>query len=167
MDLDSALSDKPAAEGATATDLLRADHTEVRELFEEFANVRDDAHAARVVAQTICMKLELHDAIEREVFYPAVREHDPDLVSRSEHVHADLARALASLTDLADGEQPLDEALSQVRSLLEPHIAEEEQRLFPQLERQAAESLRELGRKLIKRKEELTGSAESLENPAT
>ncbi|HEY9379704.1 MAG TPA: hemerythrin domain-containing protein, partial [Burkholderiales bacterium] len=56
-----------------ATDLLRADHATVRALFDEYQNAMDeDAAARQVIAQEICMQLEIHHRVELELFYPAV-----------------------------------------------------------------------------------------------
>ena len=166
MDLDSALNDKPA-DDASATDILRADHGEVHRLFAEYARVRHDAHARAAVAQSLCMQLELHDTIEREVFYPALRELDIAFVEEALRGHADIAVAAERVRMHADVGEPLDDAMADLKAAVEPHVRDEEQRFFRRVEERVAGKLRELGRRLIRRKEELTRSTASFEGPAT
>ena len=53
-----------------------------------------DEHAGRVIAQTLCLALELHDTIEKEVFYPAVLEIDSGTLGKRRRPcrHRDCAR---------------------------------------------------------------------------
>ena len=166
MDLDTALTGKPA-EGALATEILRADHREAERLFAEFDRAEGDDHIARVTAQTLCLSLELHDLIEKEVFYPAVLEIDSGTIERAFAAHAEIEDALAELRRRADAHGSLGDAIARLKGLVMAHVEEEERRLFPKIEAGAQAPLRELGTALIKRKEELTGSTRSLEGPAT
>ena len=166
MDLDSALTDKPA-DGASATDILRADHTEVQRLFGEYERVAHDAHARAAVAQSLCMQLELHDTIEREIFYPALRECDSDFADEALAAHDDIAVAAERVRLGADARQPIDTAVAELQALVETHVRDEEQRFFRRAEERAADQLLALGRKIVRRKEELTRSTTSFEGPAT
>jgi hemerythrin superfamily protein len=165
MDLDSAINDKPA-EGATATDILRADHREVSRLFGEFKRAGAEQNARRVSANTICMQLELHDRIERDVFYPALRRAEPALVDAALRDHDEIRRLTDELRRCGDDEARRDDLMTRLRPVVEKHVNEEEQNIFPAAER-AGVAGRDVGATLIKRKEELTRSTESLEGPAT
>ena len=58
-----------------AIELLKADHREVEGLFKEFEKLeKDGGEAVEPVIATACTELEIHDKIEMEIFYPAVRE---------------------------------------------------------------------------------------------
>lgn len=166
MDLDTALTGKPA-EGASAAEILRADHREARRLFAEYRSAGDDHHARGVIAQSLCMQLELHDAIERDVFYPALREIDADWMSDAMDVHDKIAAAVERVRAGADAGSPLDDAVAALQTLVEEHVRDEEERIFAKVETERAFSSDELGRALIRRKEELTRSTESFEGPAT
>ena len=166
MDLDSALENKPA-EGALATEVLRADHREVERLFDEYEGAGTDAHARHVVMQALCMQLELHDRLEREVFYPAVRALDEALVDRAAREHEQLMKLVADLRERDRCDTECDALVSRVKSLVEKHVQEEEQTLFPHVEHKDAGWLRELGTQLVKLKEVLTRSTEEFEGPAT
>lgn len=166
MDLDTALTGKPA-EGAAATEILRADHRQAERLFAEFERANGEQHTARVIAQSLCLALELHDTIEKEVFYPAVLDVDPVSVEKAFDAHAEIARALEELRRRADANEPLGETVARLKSLVTAHVGEAERQLFPRVEASGKGALRDLGAALIKRKEELTGSTRSLEAPAT
>jgi hemerythrin superfamily protein len=167
LDLDSALTGKPA-EGAGATEILRADHAEVMRLFSEYEGAKGSArHTQRVLAQSICVQLELHDTLEREIFYPALRELDSERIGAALREHDEMLGAVAALKAQADAAASTDEPLERLKRLVESHVAEEEEALFPRAERELAAAMQDLGKRLIQRKQELTGSAESLEGPAT
>ena len=165
MDLDSALTGKPA-DGAGATELLRADHREVSGLFDEYTRARGAGQTRGVIAQTIAMQLELHDAIESEVFYPAIEERASELVESAMEAHADIARLVDALKDEDDDKQR-DDLVTRLKAAVEAHVREEEGALFPRVETIGAEALRALAQEMVKRKEELTRSTETFEGPAT
>ncbi len=83
----------------------------------------------------IANSLSAHMAIEQNIFYPAARRADEELVIESfeEHALAELALRRLLATD------PKDEAfvarVTVLRTLLERHIEEEEESLFPKVER--------------------------------
>jgi hemerythrin superfamily protein len=166
MDLDSALENKPA-EGAPATEVLRADHREVERLFDEYDRAGTDAHARHAVMQALCMQLELHDRLEREVFYPAIRALDDALVDRAAREHEEVMKLVANLRERDRCDADCDAFVSRVKSLVENHVTEEEQTLFPRVEQKDAASLRELGTRIVKHKEALTRSTEEFAGPAT
>jgi hypothetical protein len=166
MDLDSALTGKPA-EGAGATDILRADHAEVMRLFGEYDAARGEYHARIVLSRAICLQLDLHDRLEHEVFYPAVQELEPDRIAEAEREHEAMREAAAAVKHDADAGGNPDEAVGRLKGLVEAHVRSEEGRLFPQVERRPEAELLSLGRRLIETKEKLTGSTRELEGPAT
>jgi hypothetical protein len=166
MDLDTALTDKPA-EGASATDILRADHEEARRLFGEQRRAGGDEHATRVLAQDLCMQLELHDRIERDVLYPVLRDIEAGWARDALAAHDEIARAVEQLRVQADSGERFGDTLSRLETLVDNHVRDEEERVFPRLEAESGVSLVDLGRALIKRKEELTQETSSLEGPAT
>jgi hypothetical protein len=96
-----------------------------------------------------------------------VLELDPKRVEEARAAHSEIERCVEDLRKRADADGPLDEALAQLKALVESHVREEESGLFPQVEKSDASDLRTLGVALIERKEQLTGSTRSLEAPAT
>ena len=165
MDLDSALEGKPA-EGASATAILRADHREVERLFSEYENAEGDAQLRLVLMRTLCMQLELHDRLERDVFYPAADHAVPDVVAAAAREHDAIMEIVSSLRERSTCDRDCDQALARLRTLVERHVHEEESDLFPRFE-SASRDLRALGEALVKHKEALTRSTEEFEGPAT
>ena len=165
MDLDSALEGKPA-EGTSATDILRADHREVERLFAQYEDADGDAQSRLVLMRTLCMQLELHDRLEREVFYPAAGRLMPDAVAAAAREHDELMQIVSSLRERNTCDRECDEALSKLRTLVDRHVHEEETELFPGFEKQSPD-LCALGEQLVSYKEAATRSTESFEGPAT
>ena len=54
-----------------AVQLLKADHKQVRKLFEQFHEASDDDKAG--IAGRLFIELEIHSKVEEELFYPAVQ----------------------------------------------------------------------------------------------
>jgi hypothetical protein len=166
MDLDSALNDKPA-EGASATEILRADHHEVRLLLKEFASGTSEPLVRKVLARTVCLQIELHDALEREVFYPALRERQRAKVDWFLHEHDEIMRIVLDVRDREEWNDDCDSAMSRLATLVERHVREEEEELFPLVEAMGAGWLVELGTAIVRQKEVLTRSTGEFEGPAT
>ena len=165
MDLDSALTGKPA-EGTGATELLRADHGEVKRLFAEYDRADGAAQTRHVIAETLALQLELHDAIESEVFYPAVEASASELVEAAMDAHATVADLIQRLNE-EDDDARRDEIVAQLKAAVEAHVREEEEALVPRVEQIGTAALGKLGAEMVKRKEELTRSTETFEGPAT
>src|SRR5690242_1072388 len=62
-----------AAKQQDAIELLKADHRQVEEWFEQFESTRSDDRKQKLAAQ-ICQALKVHTKIEEEIFYPAFLE---------------------------------------------------------------------------------------------
>ena len=63
--------------------LLKQDHREVEELFEEFEKASGDGRKQKL-AEQICLELSVHAQIEEEIFYPACEGNvDEDLLKEA------------------------------------------------------------------------------------
>lgn len=166
MDLDSALNDKPA-EGATATEMLRADHRQMKQLFAEFSKDKGEPLVRKVAARAVCMQIELHDTLERKVFYPAFRERERQMIDWFLHEHDEVMRIVLDIRDREEWNDECDAAMARLSTLVERHAREEEDELFPIVDRMGETWLRDLGIAIVKQKEALTRSTKELEGPAT
>ena len=63
---------KSSRKQADAVQMLKADHKQVKQLFERFRSTSDDERAQ--VAGQLFTELEIHTKLEEELFYPAIRE---------------------------------------------------------------------------------------------
>lgn len=140
-----------------AIDLLEEQHRGTEELFDRFED-SDDPDEQREIARRVTSDLRMHTTIEEEIFYPAVRERlgmDDDILEDLEEHHL-----VEMVLDELEGMDPSDERFSakmQVLSeLVEHHVDEEEEELFPEVREQMdAAEREELGERMRARAEEL------------
>ena len=163
MDIDTAMQDKDD-DVDMGTDLLRADHAVVRQLFDEFQDAMDeDGNARQAIAQEICMQLELHSRVELEVFYPAIREEDESFIDNAVEDHEEIAGTIAEIRELPASSDEYDDYIMELMDMVEEHVTEEEEVLFPELEERIPETLIALTEEIIAFKERVVGSTEDLE----
>lgn len=129
-----------------ATSLLEKQHRKVETLFKKLESGKTEAEP---LLDELSNDLAAHMAIEQNIFYPAIREIEPDLVSESfqEHAVAEIALKRLRLTDPQD---PTFQAkVVTLKELIEHHVEEEEEELFPKVEKAlGAERLNALGAKM-------------------
>lgn len=129
-----------------ATSLLAQQHRSVEGLFEQLKT--EGANRADLLRE-LANQLAAHMAIEQMLFYPAVRDVDPGLVDASYEEHSMAELALKRLLHVDPDHGTFDSKLSVLEDLIEAHVDEEEQELFPAVERALGdEQLEELGQKL-------------------
>jgi len=136
-----------------ATDLLKKQHRKVEQLFKALEKGKGDPQAT---LQELANDLAAHMAIEQTIFYPSIREADETLIAESfeEHAIAELEMKRLLNTD------PADESLFKARvvclkEIIQHHVSEEEEELFPKVEKMFEEgSLKELGGLLKQRFDE-------------
>jgi len=131
-----------------ATQLLRADHRSVRDLFKRM----DDAHprayqTRRALFDSIRRDVEVHLAAEIEYFYPALRssgaEFPPGVIRRA-FEGLDAIRRLLTEVSLRDARDPAFGCkLEELRSCLESHRAFAEGRIFEEAARCLPAAVRE------------------------
>lgn len=133
-----------------ATDLLKQQHRSVEALF---AKIEDGDSAA---LKDLASALAAHMAIEQEIFYPAVNELDEDVVLESfeEHSVAEIALKRALATDPED--DSFEARVKVLKELIEHHVEEEEEELFPEVEKQIpADELKSMGDEMEARFDEV------------
>jgi len=87
-----------------AVDMLKKDHEDVTKLFEQFE--RAAAADRQPIANQIFSALDIHAALEEEIFYPAVREQvDFDEVMEEEELEGG-----GTATEEAETEEEADES---------------------------------------------------------
>ena len=134
---------------------LKSDHKRVKALFAEFTRLKDDGaeeDKAAIVAQ-ICNELNIHTAIEEEIFYPAVRRaiEDSDLMNEALVEHAGAKKLVAQLEAAAADDDLYNAKVTVLREQIEHHVQEEEGSMFPKA-KAAKVDMAALGAKMIKRK---------------
>jgi hypothetical protein len=138
--------------------LLKADHREAEELFEQFEKATGDGRKQKI-AEQVCLELSVHAAIEEEIFYPACEgKVDEDLLKESYVEHDGAKVMIAEILAGGPDDEFYDSKVKVLSEEIEHHIGEEEKRmegLFAQA-RKAGLDMDALGEQLAARKQELT-----------
>lgn len=115
-----------------ATSLLEKQHNQVKAIFKRLEGLHGDP--ARLLEE-LANSLVAHMAIEQDIFYPATHEADESLTLESFEEHAVAQLELKRL--LATGpEDPMFLAkVTTLKELIEHHVKEEEESLFPKVEK--------------------------------
>jgi hypothetical protein len=137
-----------------ATDLLKKQHEEVSALFKKISKAR--GRDKTKLFDELAANLVAHDAIEREIFYPACEKHmgmtDELGEAIAEHGLVEFGLHKA---DAARGEDTFDYQVTVLKEIVEHHVEEEEEDFFPKVERAlGAGRLEELGERMEERFEE-------------
>jgi len=151
-----------AAKQQDAIELLKADHRQVKEWFEQFAGTRSDDRKQRLASQ-ICQALKVHTQIEAEIFYPAFLEatDDEDVHHEAEIEHEGAKRLIADIEASGPDDDHFDARVTVLSEMIKHHVNEEEKRdgMFSEA-RKAKMDLESLGQQLEARKAELMSESE-------
>jgi len=146
-----------------ALELLDADHIAVKHLFVEYARLASAAPQTtiserRELAAYICQELAVHAQIEEEVFYPAVRKAVPEaaaLLDEAQDEHQKVKDLVARIQGLDRAGSQMDNLVAQLARLVEHHVKEERDELFPKARTGSALDLADLGVQLRERQQAL------------
>jgi hemerythrin superfamily protein len=136
-----------------ATSLLESQHRKVEALFKKLEGGRA---AAGPVLEELASSLAAHMAIEQDIFYPRIKEVAADLVNESyeEHAVAELSLKRVLMTD--PEEEAFQARVTTLKELIEHHVEEEEEELFPKVEKALDEAeLARLGKAMKARFDEV------------
>src|SRR4051812_43460298 len=87
-----------------AVAMLKQDHSKVKALFDEFENAKSAATRKKIVRQAL-EELQVHAAIEEELFYPAVRKPvGKEVMNEADEEHH-VAKLLIAELDAMDGSE--------------------------------------------------------------
>jgi hemerythrin superfamily protein len=145
--------------GSDAIALLKADHRQVEDWFEQFEKARG-ADRKQDLATKICDALKVHTTIEEEIFYPAFLEatEDKDLHHEAEIEHDGAKKLIAQIEASGPDDDYYDSKVKVLSEMIKHHVKEEEQPggMFAEA-RKSRMDLDELGRQMAARKAELEG----------
>ena len=146
-----------------ALQLLKEDHDKIKKIMSHIDGTTERAVKTREEFFTK-MKAELvvHEAVEEEILYPALKEHPKakDLVLEAYEEHDVVDMVMAEIEQTPFDDETWAAKFTVMKENLEHHIEEEEGEMFEQC-RQVfdAEELQELGDQMEGRKEELQSEA--------
>jgi hemerythrin superfamily protein len=167
---------KQGNQALDAIELLRQDHRTVEDLFKQFEKLKDeDEDAVAEVIEAACNELQIHDKIETEIFYPALREvaeeeDVEDLLDEAEVEHETVRELIEKLEGMEWEDEMLNAHFTVLSEYVKHHVQEEEQEMFPKIKNLKDLDLDALGAEMAERKAELMaemGVESSSENEAT
>lgn len=150
----------PGDDALKATDLLKFQHKEVDGLFMSIEAMRDRRDKIALFDE-LATNLVAHDAIEREIFYPACERAlgEKELLTEALVEHGLVEFALYQ-ADRARGANDFAAKVKALKEVVKHHVKEEENNLFPKVERALSkEQLIALGAKLESAFEEATAKS--------
>ena len=142
----------------SATTIIRMDHTHVLSTFHSY-RIDSPPQRKRTLADTMSLALEIHTKLEEEIFYPAMRRYDANLVDKSVPEHNEMRRLIARLREMDAQDQAFDNTVMELMRNVMRHVADEETILLPDAERSlGADRLNDLGAEMTRRRFELAGA---------
>ena len=153
------------AESTNALDLLKRDHKEVDDLFQQFEDAKEDGNRKLrgEIAAQICAALTVHATMEEEIFYPALRKNATDvkdLVDEAAVEHQTLKDIIERLQAAPTSDPLFDAGVKVLSEYVKHHVKEEENEIFPKAKSSDVD-LDRLGAKMAQRKDELSAGMAS------
>jgi hypothetical protein len=146
-----------------AVQLLREDHAKVKKILEDLDSTTERGVKTREELFTkVKRELEVHESIEEEIFYPALKEHPKarDIVLEGYEEHHVVDMVMAEIVDLPYDDETWGAKCTVMKENVEHHIEEEEGDMFKQARQVFSnEELEDLGVRMQARKEQLLAGA--------
>jgi hemerythrin-like domain-containing protein len=140
--------------------MLKHDHQTVKQLFREYEGLGDRAYVSKQrIATQALQELEVHAALEEEIFYPAVdakaTKDGRKLVDEAVEEHHVVKILIGELQALTPEDEQFDAKFKVLIENVEHHIEEEETEMLPDAAKRLDGELDQLGEHLHRRKQEL------------
>jgi hemerythrin superfamily protein len=138
-----------------ATQMIRQDHKKVEGLFKKFEQTKG-AQAKRRLAENAMTELEVHAALEEEIFYPAVKREvdDGSMVQEAIEEHRTVKQLISELKGMEQADDEFGSQFSQLMENVQHHVEEEENEMLPKVEESELD-LNSLGEQMSQRKQEM------------
>jgi hemerythrin superfamily protein len=144
-----------SAKAQDAIALLEADHEEVRQLFAQFKELKEEGsqEEKEALVQQVCNALVIHTQIEEEIFYPAVRAaiDDSDLMDEALVEHAGAKDLIEQLQGMDPDDDLYAAKVTVLGEQIDHHVEEEEGEMFPKAKKSKLDTVA-LGEKMLKKK---------------
>ena len=139
-----------------ATQMIRQDHKKVEGLFKKFEQTQG-SQAKRRLAENAMAELEVHAALEEEIFYPAVKNEVDDgssMVQEAIEEHQTVKQLISELKGMQEAGEEFESQFSQLMENVQHHVEEEESEMLPKVEESELD-LNSLGQQMSQRKQEM------------
>jgi len=142
--------------------MLKQDHDKVKKILGELdATTERGVKTRQELFAKVKLELEVHESVEEEIFYPALKEHPKmkDLVLEAYEEHHVVDTVMAEIVDVPLDDETWGAKLTVMKENVEHHIEEEEGEMFKQARQVfSEEELADLGDRMAARKEQLQGA---------
>ena len=142
-----------------AMSLLKEDHQKVKKMLAELESTTERGVKTREELFTrLKQELVVHEAIEEEIFYPALKEHPKtkEIALEGYEEHHVVDTVMAEIEGVAYDDENWGAKFTVMKENLEHHIEEEEGEMFKQAKQVFDEDeLDQLGESMMARQEEL------------
>jgi hemerythrin-like domain-containing protein len=139
--------------------LLKEDHDRMKELLSELERTTERGQKTRQrIFTTVTEQLTVHESIEEEIFYPALRDHPKtkELTLEAYEEHHVVDMVMAEIESVPFDDERWAAKFTVMKENIEHHIEEEEQELFEQAKQVFdQDELQALGERMTARKEQL------------
>ena len=139
-------------------DLLKKDHRKVAELLDKLEKTTDRGLKTRdQLFQQVKEELELHSAIEEEIFYPALQEEEDtkDITLEAFEEHKIVKTLLEELARLPKDDEQWAAKVTVLKENVEHHVEEEEGEMFKKAKKALSDDeLENLGDRMAEQKRE-------------
>ncbi len=115
-----------------ATVLLEKQHRKVELILRKLEAGKSDP---KPLMKELADDLSAHMAIEQDVFYPAVRSVDDELIDESFEEHAVIEIEMKRLLASTPSDSSFKAKVTTLKELIAHHVDEEEHELFPEVEK--------------------------------
>ena len=141
-----------------ALSLLKEDHDKMKKLLSELDGTTERGTETRErLFSTVKEELTIHESIEEEIFYPALKDHPKtkELTLEAYEEHHVVDMVMAEIESLPFDDERWGAKFTVMKENIEHHIEEEEKEMFTQA-RQVfdPDELEALGERMARRKEE-------------
>ncbi len=142
-----------------AIELLKRDHGELADLFQNYESLLDakaQAGERRALSTQICGMVVVHSMIEEEIFYPAARKAGvhATLLDEAAVEHRAAKDLIFQIGESRPSDREYDARLKVLGEYIAHHVRDEEDGLFAEC-RNIKLDLRQLAGRLQQRKEQL------------
>ena len=146
-----------------ALSLLKRDHDEVKKMLATLDETTERAIKTRGETFTkLRSELDIHETIEEEIFYPALKDHPKtkDIALEGYEEHRVVDTVMGEMLGLDVSDETWTAKFTVMKENLEHHIEEEETEMFKQARQVFDEAeLQELGSRMEVRKAQLQVNA--------
>lgn len=151
----------------SATQMIRQDHKKVEGLFKKVEQTKG-AQAKRRLAENAMAELEIHAALEEEIFYPAVKKEvdDGSMVQEAIQEHQTVKQLIAELKGMGEADDEFESQFSQLVENVQHHVEEEENEMLPKVEDSELD-LNSLGAEMSERRQELQNGGRATKKKAS